>query len=138
MDSVGGRIAHAALCYELDVCYRPKLWQKKHVGRIDWRTAFSVAAGSLLATMLARVTQTAGARLSRTEPRQSNSAGVNIDTFPDSFTPIRQLQLRRFNCETWERLGEVLRDRSQHAQAPDHGEALMSGASPFSALDLGV
>jgi hypothetical protein len=31
-------------------------------------------------------------------------AGINIKTSPDNFRPIRQLQLRRFNGEAWERL----------------------------------
>ena len=37
-------------------------------------------------------------------------AGINIKTSPDNFRPIRQLQLRRFNGEAWERLGDVLSD----------------------------
>jgi branched-chain amino acid transport system substrate-binding protein len=37
-------------------------------------------------------------------------AGINNNTSPDNFRPIRQLQLRRFNGEAWERLGDVLSD----------------------------
>jgi hypothetical protein len=34
--------------------------------------------------------------------------GVTIDTAPDNFTPIRRLQLARFNGENWEPFGEVM------------------------------
>jgi branched-chain amino acid transport system substrate-binding protein len=36
--------------------------------------------------------------------------GVNIDTSADQFRPIRQLQLRRFDGERWDLLGDVVSD----------------------------
>ena len=34
--------------------------------------------------------------------------GIKIDTSPDDYRPIRQLQLARFTGESWEGFGEIL------------------------------
>jgi branched-chain amino acid transport system substrate-binding protein len=34
--------------------------------------------------------------------------GITINTGPTDFAPIKQLQLRRFNGETWELFGPIL------------------------------
>ena len=34
--------------------------------------------------------------------------GIKINTSPDNFSPIRQMQLATFNGESWELFGEVL------------------------------
>jgi len=34
--------------------------------------------------------------------------GITINTGPDDFAPIKQVQLERFNGNTWELFGEVL------------------------------
>ena len=34
--------------------------------------------------------------------------GMTINTSPDNFSPIRQMQLARFNGESWEQFGELL------------------------------
>ena len=34
--------------------------------------------------------------------------GIVLDTGPDDFFPLEQMQLVRFNGETWEQIGEVV------------------------------
>ena len=34
--------------------------------------------------------------------------GIKINTSPDNFSPIRQLQLATFNGESWEQFGDIL------------------------------
>ena len=34
--------------------------------------------------------------------------GVKINTSPTNYSPIRQMQLARFNGESWELFGEIL------------------------------
>jgi branched-chain amino acid transport system substrate-binding protein len=34
--------------------------------------------------------------------------GITINTSPENFRPIRQMQLSRFNGESWELFGELL------------------------------
>jgi branched-chain amino acid transport system substrate-binding protein len=36
--------------------------------------------------------------------------GIRVNTSPDNFYPIRQLQLSRFNGESWELFGDLIRD----------------------------
>ena len=36
--------------------------------------------------------------------------GATINTSPDNYRPIRQMQLSRFNGESWELFGDVLSD----------------------------
>ena len=36
--------------------------------------------------------------------------GIKIDTSPDNYRPIRQLQLATFNGESWEQFGDVISD----------------------------
>ena len=79
----------------------------------------SAATGFTSAATMAHVLEECGNDLSRENiMRQAANIrdfhaplllpGVNINTSSDNFSPIRQLQLRQFNGETWELLGEVL------------------------------
>ena len=36
--------------------------------------------------------------------------GITVNTSPTNFSPIRQLQLQRFNGANWEPVGEILSD----------------------------
>jgi branched-chain amino acid transport system substrate-binding protein len=36
--------------------------------------------------------------------------GITINTSPDNYSPIRQLQLRSFDGENWNPIGEVISD----------------------------
>jgi len=36
--------------------------------------------------------------------------GIGVNTSPDNFYPIRQMQLATFNGESWESFGEVISD----------------------------
>ena len=36
--------------------------------------------------------------------------GIRVNTSPDNFYPIRQLQLSRFNGESWELFGDLFGD----------------------------
>ena len=36
--------------------------------------------------------------------------GIKINTSPDNYFPIRQMQLARFNGENWELFGDLMSD----------------------------
>jgi branched-chain amino acid transport system substrate-binding protein len=98
-----------------------KEWQAfcvKYLDKTDLIDA-NAAAGFTYAAILIPVLKQCGADLSRENiMRQAGNLsnielplllpGVKINTSPTNYSPIRQMQLARFNGESWELFGEIL------------------------------
>ena len=98
-----------------------KEWQAfcvKYLAKTDLIDA-NAAAGFTYAALLIPVLKQCGADLSRENiMRQAANLsnielplllpGVKINTSPTNYSPIRQMQLARFNGESWELFGEIL------------------------------
>jgi branched-chain amino acid transport system substrate-binding protein len=99
-----------------------KEWQAfctKYLTRTDLIDA-DAASGFTYAAILVLVLKQCGADLSRENiMRQSANLrdiqlplllpGIKINTSPTNYSPIRQMQLARFNGEGWELFGEILK-----------------------------
>jgi branched-chain amino acid transport system substrate-binding protein len=90
----------------------------KYMSGADF-TDFTAVNGFILAEMLIQVLRQCGDNLSRENiMRQAANLkdldlpmllpGIKINTSPDNFYPIRQMQLAAFNGESWELFGDVM------------------------------